>query len=39
YKVTWDATNDAGVRVTSGVYYYSMHVNNFKSTRQMVLMK
>ncbi len=39
YKVMWDGTNDAGVRVPSGVYYYSMHVNNFKSTRQMVLMK
>lgn len=39
YRVTWDATNDAGVRVTSGVYYYSMHVNNFRTTRQMVLMK
>ncbi len=39
YKVMWDATNEAGVRVPSGVYYYSLHVNNFKSTRQMVLMK
>ncbi len=39
YKVMWDATSDAGVRVPSGVYYCSLHVNNFKATRQMVLMK
>ncbi len=39
YKVMWDATSDAGVRVPSGVYYYSLHVNNFKATRQMILMK
>ncbi|GBD94369.1 FG-GAP repeat protein [bacterium BMS3Abin05] len=39
YHVTWNATNDAGVRVTSGVYYYAMKINNFKTTRHMVLMK
>jgi hypothetical protein len=39
YKVQWDARNQQGVRVASGVYFYALEFGNFKKTRSMTLLK
>ncbi|MBD3288077.1 T9SS type A sorting domain-containing protein [candidate division KSB1 bacterium] len=37
YRVLWDARDNNGNRVTSGVYYYRMKAGNFVRTNKMVL--
>jgi len=39
HSVTWDGTNNAGQKVTSGIYFYSLKADNFTDTKQMILMK
>ncbi len=39
HNVTWDATNDSGQSVATGVYLYRLVTDNFSSTRKMVLLK
>ena len=39
YQVNWNGTDNAGNKVTSGVYLYSLKANDFTSTRKMILMK
>lgn len=40
YHAVWNATNEAGLRVSSGVYFYRLMVSNkVVDTRKMVLMK
>ena len=39
HQVVWDATNDAGVPVPSGVYLYRMKVGASATSRMLVLMK
>ena len=39
YKVSWDGTNNYGVKVSSGVYIYRIHANNFIKSEKMILMK
>ncbi|MFQ5511438.1 MAG: FlgD immunoglobulin-like domain containing protein, partial [Candidatus Krumholzibacteriia bacterium] len=36
-NVSWDATNDNGDKVGSGVYYYMLVAGNHRETRKMVL--
>lgn len=38
-KVLWDGKNDAGQRVATGVYIYSLEFGNFKKTNRMTLLK
>jgi hypothetical protein len=38
-RVTWDARNDGGNSVASGVYFYRMTAPGFAKTRKMVLMR
>jgi DNA/RNA endonuclease YhcR with UshA esterase domain len=38
-SVVWDARNDHGTRVSSGVYIYHMQANNYHQTRKMMLIK
>ena len=35
----WDGRNFAGERVASGVYFYTLHAGQTKTTRQMVILK
>jgi hypothetical protein len=37
--VVWDGKNEAGRRVASGVYLYSLNTDNYNKVRKMVLLK
>ena len=39
YSVTWNGRDEAGQLVDSGTYLYHMTVNDFSSTRRMVMLK
>ncbi len=39
YSVTWNATNNAGVKVTSGVYFYKLEVGSNTAVKKMLLLK
>jgi hypothetical protein len=39
HNFTWDATDDRGVRVASGVYLYVIKAGEFTAQRKLVLMK
>jgi hypothetical protein len=35
----WDGANNAGEKVTSGIYFYTINAGAFKATRRMVMLK
>lgn len=37
--ITWDGTNNSGVQVNSGVYFYKLSAGDVVETQKMVLMK
>ena len=37
--VNWDATNEHGQKISTGVYLYSIEAGNFKEIRKMILLK
>ena len=39
YFEEWDGTNDAGMKVSSGIYFYKMQADNFVQTKKMMLLK
>jgi len=39
YNLTWDGTDNSGNLVTSGIYIYQIHANNFIKSSKMILMK
>jgi len=39
YQVTWDGTNNSGIRVASGLYFYRLSSESFTATRKMILSK
>jgi len=39
YQVQWDARNEQGKLVANGVYLYQMQVNDFVTTKKLILMK
>jgi hypothetical protein len=39
YQATWDATNDAGYRVSSGIYFYLFKAGEYKVVKKMVLLE
>lgn len=38
YLMVWDGKNDAGARISSGVYLYTIAAGNFKATRKMAIL-
>ncbi|MDD4053161.1 MAG: cohesin domain-containing protein, partial [candidate division Zixibacteria bacterium] len=38
-EITWDARNDDGAQVPSGIYLYRFQAGSFSQTRQMILLK
>ena len=39
HVVNWDGTDDRGKRVSSGVYFYQLQIDNHKSSRKAILLK
>ncbi len=39
YNVQWDATNSAGEKVGSGIYFYKLTVGDFQQVKKMMLIK
>lgn len=39
YRVVWDSRNDAGQRVSTGVYFYRMVVGKTSQSKKMLLLK
>ncbi len=39
YKVVWDAKNDSGRKVASGLYFFELRAKNFRQVHKMILMK
>jgi hypothetical protein len=39
YTMTWDGTNEAGNKVSSGVYFYRLHTDGFTQTNKMMYLK
>jgi hypothetical protein len=39
HSVVWDGRNDAGIPVTSGVYFYRIQSGDFTRVKKMILMK
>ncbi|MHB8337518.1 MAG: glycoside hydrolase family 28 protein [Ignavibacteriaceae bacterium] len=39
HSVTWNGTNDRGIQVASGTYFYRINTNNFTQVKKMIFMK
>jgi hypothetical protein len=39
FKTTWDAVDESGQQVSSGVYFYRMEAGDFSATHSMTLLK
>ncbi|MFA6456900.1 MAG: DUF4350 domain-containing protein, partial [Bacteroidota bacterium] len=39
YSITWDGKDNNGILVASGIYYYQIHANNFRSVKKMTFIK
>jgi len=39
YQITWNATNDYGNPLSSGMYLYRIHAGDFVSVKKLILMK
>jgi len=39
YRLQWDGSTDAGHKVSSGVYFYSLEAGDFSRIRKMTLVK
>ena len=39
YKIIWNATNDFGQALSSGMYIYRIQAGDFVSVKKLVLMK
>ena len=39
YRIQWNATNDYGNPLSSGMYIYRIHAGDFVSVKKLILMK
>ena len=38
-SVKWDGTDEHGINVSAGMYFYSIQAENFRQVKKMVLLK
>jgi flagellar hook assembly protein FlgD len=38
-SIQWNATNDVGQTVSTGLYIYTIHSRDFRQTKKMILLK
>ena len=39
HNISWDGTNQLGDHVSSGMYVYSIHTDNYISSKKMIFIK
>ncbi len=39
HQVAWNAKNEQGIKVASGIYIYKLEANNFQAMKRLILMK
>ena len=39
YRVSWDGTNEQGLKMSSGIYYYTIKVGSVTESKKMMLLK
>ena len=39
YEVSWDGKNDQGIKVASGIYFYTLRAGKYVKTNRMILLK
>jgi flagellar hook assembly protein FlgD len=39
HEVRWNGTNDTGVAVGTGIYFYRLRADNFVEVRKMIILK
>lgn len=39
HQIQWDVTNDNGVKVGSGMYFYQLQTKDFQQVKKMLLLK
>jgi hypothetical protein len=39
YTVTWDGTDNKGIKSATGIYFYSIKAGNYSKSKKMVLIK
>ncbi len=39
HQLTWDATDEKGIWVPSGVYYFRLQIENYQETKKMLLIR
>jgi photosystem II stability/assembly factor-like uncharacterized protein len=39
YSITWDGKDNHGILLSTGIYYYQIQVNNFRSVKKMTFIK
>jgi flagellar hook assembly protein FlgD len=39
YSVTWDGKDNRGILLSSGIYYYQIQANNYRSVKKMTFIK
>jgi flagellar hook assembly protein FlgD len=39
YSLIWDGTDETGTQMPSGIYFYTLKLDEYEQTKQMILVK